>query len=522
MKFRASRILSRRNLVYGGLLAIILLVLGTSLSSAHVLHTYNTDNTSTQTISHYWKAGLHTKAIFAADNFLFRFPFYFVFDGWLPPNRTTLLFEAFLFNAISFSLLMISVRYFVTKAVGRFRLVHWLPLIWLSSLGAGFFAFQADPNNRNLEFGVAFGLLMLFDRLIEKPKLSLWQTGLLGALAGFLFFEDPYFLYNLAAPIGLLLGIQIFKEGRLRRRTFRAITVLLVSGGFYVFWTKLFALAGIAAGNTVPDWFRFISFDQIPSRLKLFAQALLVYLNADFFGYKIVSLESVMRLFNFGLAAVAVNLIWRNFRSNASRPNGWTRLLAGVGIFVGLIFLLSGDNVIFNLSEGRYLTLAMYIFAFMLPLVLKKNRYGYLLAVVLIVATVLNVHNNLTRVAKFKSVPHNSIHVQVTNFIKSQGLTKGYSDIHNSHINSFFADYQTHFIQTTCASGDLVIDRWLMEEAVLTIPAAKTFFLFDNESSEPCLKSAIETKFGPAQSVDQINERMTLYVYDYDIGSKLR
>jgi hypothetical protein len=288
------------------------------------------------------------------NTYIIKFPLYFLV-GALPLEPQTKL----LLTPLFLGLACIGLFFWSMQAFGRANSSAWsakaMPLLWLASLGGTLTAALINPNSRNLEIGLAFAMLAIIAKWYQAdwPLNTSRRTGLAApsvAIAGLLFYDDPYFLYVTAVPLILFFGIKWLLFGRYSKDVL-ILAAMLAAIVLARLWHGLFWLLGIHAGQGSAV---FASLPQVAGNLLLFATGVLNLFNANIFGQPILSLSTLGHELNLVvLLATLLSpalLAWPKIRRNV-----WNVFLVLQPPFVAVSFITSGMPV--DQASERYLVL---------------------------------------------------------------------------------------------------------------------------------------------------------------------
>jgi len=404
----------------------------------------------------------------------------------------------------------------------RPQIANALSLLWLASLGLGLANMLINPNTRNIEIGLAFSALALIARWYKgewRPTgtRGLGILGLFVVLVGLLFYDDPYFVYVLAAPLILVFGLKWLAFGR-DNRALTISTALLAALVCAKVWHWLFWQFGIHAGQGGGN---FATLSGVGHNAQLFCVGVLDLFNANIFGQPVFSVHSLSLELNLLILASTLLSPFLLF-SRWVRQDIWRVFLVLQPAFIATAFI--AGSMVVDTQSGRYLVMLPFCEALILAVVLAgpiAHRLRLVVGGALVLAAVLNVASTVQVYLNRGDSP-NAENQRVAQVVKEHHLTKGYASFWNAGINQYYADNKVLFIQSGCSPKAGVRPyRWLLNEQVLSRSASDSFYLLDPTATR-CTEPDLERFFGQPRQVIQLGGQKQLLLYGYDISTHLR
>lgn len=140
----------------------------------------------------------------------------------------------------------------------------------------------------------------------------------------------------------------------------------------------------------------------------------------------------------------------------------------------------------------------------------------------ILVAIIFNVHHSFKAITVNQH--RNADNYQIAQVTKSLGLVKGYTDYWSASINTYFSGGKASFAPVVCTDGRLQPMYWAIDTGGFTkLKSTRTFYLYDNLGfyTKGCSIDDLNNVYGVPSSIQVINSRYTLAIYDYDIGSRM-
>jgi hypothetical protein len=502
---------------------LFLITLGVVIN--HYVHAYTSDDVIIQTVLYQ-----HTnltgdgKAWLGEDNYVIKVPIYFLTQELFTNSRYVIFATLLIFDLIGFILFFYSAYYFFRKFKLDSKLSN-LSMLWLASLSPALVAyFLYNPNLRNLEIGIAFLVLVLFDKYIDGNLnfVSVSKKVLAVALLVFLgifFYSDPLFAYMLLLPLAVFFLVRIYLE-KSRRKLIYSLLFLLGAVLIAAFTRKVFTHYGIMTHHTET---KIIDFNQLWPNLNLLLESYFRIFAANFWGGNLLSAGSLLRFCNtvFMLIAVTGPLLLLRSEKFIFRKNPWAIFLLTQPLFLSAVYVLSNNTTLNGRGSIRFLVLLPFYAVFIIPMFLSYIKAPVVKALVPAFFIVVICLNSLYA-AKLLALKHNN-HPNTKNFmlidtLKNLGLNKGYGNYWDSNINSYLSDYKINIVPVNC----MEIQHWLMDDHALSIEAKKTFYIYNPTRTGECESPYVVTQvLGPPSQELGIGDSI-VFVFNYDIKDKLK
>jgi hypothetical protein len=503
------------------LLALALVFLVLALLAVGSERAYSSDDVAQQNAVA--SITLHSKPVIdlPQNTYTLKLPLYAALQDLPVTPSARLVLTTLLLNIAGFLLFYYAAQSFI-RAYAPARVANLAPILWLPSLGVSLAGVLANPNSRNLEIGLAFGVLALLARWYNGAwPASAWRgtalAGLFAALLGLLFYDDPYFIYMLALPLLLLFGGKWLLLGKDRRPVILSMGVLAALV-FAQAWYWILWLLGIHAGQ---EGASFATLPAVAHNAQLFVRAVLDLFNANIFGRSILSLQSLAPELNL-LLLIATLLAPFLLLSAKVRRDMWKVFLILQPPFLALAFI-AGSTVV-DTASGRYLVPLPFYTALILAVVvmpLLTTRMRNVLAGALLLVTILNVASTI-RIYLGRGDNANAENQEIAHIAEAHHLTKGYASYWNADINQYYSDNKVLFIQSGCSRTTGVKPyRFLLNEQVLHRQASNSFYLFDPAATR-CTEADFARYLGEPRGVVGLSGRKQLLLYDYDITTRMR
>jgi hypothetical protein len=112
----------------------------------------------------------------------------------------------------------------------------------------------------------------------------------------------------------------------------------------------------------------------------------------------------------------------------------------------------------------------------------------------------------------------------VATVLRDNGLTKGYAQYWMASITTYLTDEKTLTIPLSCVDGKQLVYFWGMDAAWLAKPATRTFVVVDKSAQYirgMCSDDELRLQFGTPDSVLPVNENASIWVWNYDVASRI-
>ena len=466
-----------------------------------------------------------------------------VYMLWHGSSIGSLRLTSFLFVATGLAFFSIAYMKFVRQADGdqENRNLHFLPLLWLISLGYFLMEIMAAPNSRNVEVGLDFLALYAVAKILTKPMVS-WPAYVgLVLWSGLLALNDPYFIYVFLLPLLLWSGYLIIT----RHAPLRSILYVLgISTGSY---------ATLRAGIAILRYLNFIvvnndhytlsALTAIPGRV-----VMLLVSAPKMFGIDSLTREpfrglSWLILLSYALLVVLIGTFATRSllrKRHIAIPPLATLLVIQILVICG-IYTISTASL--GLGTVRYLVVLPFDAALLLGMYMRQQHYtqwafasaapfAILLCIIglnlsrsVILITpaghyavrqllITPTFNNPIGEAAADNIG-NQENVVVAAVIAQSGFQKGYADYWQAPINAYF-QHAAQILNVNCAPDGLSPQDFLENTSYYSMPA-RTSFLVTYKLDGAC--NSIGEGLHPTHTVPVGWFRV--YFYDYDIGAGL-
>lgn len=511
------------------IICALLLSIGMALIALH--RNYTSDDVVIQTTiyQHFHLPGQDVARL-GEDNYIIKVPFYIILNLLFDNSRSVLMFTSFVFSLSGMALFLYSTFYFLRRFnISNFR--SKLSLIWLFSLSSPivFFFILINPNLRNLEIGLAFLGLTLFAKYLDgsisfKRRVDKFYAFLLSAAFGLFLYSDPFFLVMLWLPLFIFFtalfyfGCKTVSRQKLTRVLAFMISSLLLMAVFHL------------SLNLVDIYSRPLNsgFINYTSLWRSIDWTILTYCHVfgiEFWGKAAATIYSIRNLLNALVVIFFVVAPFLMLRSKSwSKRDPWWLFLILQPYFITLVFIFSQNVVDNGNGSGRFIVMLPFYIPLILALsineLLTNKKLRDLFTLALLASIALNsaylTHQSI-------SIPEENPNSQNYSLIKTlekHHLYKGFGGYWDSHINTYLSNNTINVIPVNC----LHIQHFLMDDKTLTIPANKTFYIYDSQVlSATCpQKTELDRRLGqPSEVLDIKDTDKKILVYDYDISSKL-
>jgi hypothetical protein len=520
-----------------------LLLLSVGLIQAVLSKTFSSDDVNLQVILKSAGLGDGHKMYVAPDNFVIKFPLYWLMNRIDYGSRTSLSVTVYLLAIAGYALYLLA-GYRLLSDSGAAphrdgqRRAGLAALVWPATLGTSFLGLLNNPNLRNIEVGIAFGCLALTAGYLDRRQpLSLnWKTvtaGVVGAvLLGLYFYNDPYFEYVFFAPLVALCAVSWLKD-RTRRAYLMVVGFVAAAVVAAAGWRAVLRTAGLVVQPTNTN-FSYLS--EVPGKALMAVQGLVGIFDTDFFGKPSTSPSTLVR-FLYLAPVVLLFLAHRNEGVRRSLRESFVHRFLVVQICATLLLYLLSRNTT-DVFAARYLVAVPFSAALLAAIVVARHsagaqatRVAILTVTALALASLCQNGAALSRVATRSDVVassdniSNAVNRRIATMVHDRGLTKGYADYWDADINTYFSRNETQFLPVMCGAGNRLMPYyWMMDGYWLDRPADRTFFVYDPKGSGP---SATDESCGaPAQLARQFGEPsevvpvvgdIQLFIYDRDL-----
>jgi hypothetical protein len=520
---------------------VLLLV---TIVSTYRLRPYTSDDVIWQNALLSWRPFHHP--IYYGDgtaSYIAKVPLYWLLLHFFSPGRRTLLAEGMIFSIGNFVLIYWASIYFLKKWGIKLTRISLLPFVWLASFGYALTQLFLSTNMHNIEVGVIFAILAVASKIYSGEVLPLknWLhriLSLVGCLfVGTMLVDDQYLFYFCIFPLILMIIYLWLKRMSSRTLLAQLSALIILSAIFYKAIRILLSVASIklTAGTAQAQ---FVNINSLISSFTNTTHGLFIIFGADFWDRIIGSFTTLVTLVNAILLVCVMVYVVKTIRSKDATSINRIEPAFFSFIFVLVFGIYTFSNLSINISTYRYLVLLPFISALLLAVYLAglKKSSQRILAIILIVAIVFNVISSIAGI-KYQGLvaepfndgnPNNAnaLNLRIIYILNAYNLHKGYSGYWDANINSYLSDGSINLLPTICNANDTYKFDWLLNANQYKKPASKTFYLYDpgqQAAHFTCSIHEMLKQFGRTTEILQVPyTRDVIYVYNYDIGTKLR
>ncbi len=436
------------------------------------------------------------KIFFPPDNFLLKFPLYYLTTYLFGQNITNL--EALIFLELIATFILFFASYLIFMKdiqIGKSKnsLIFFLPLLLLINQSPSFYNALAHSSQRNFEITALFFTLLIF------------QTKKIGGILFFFiltisFFNDPYFIFTFGIPLLFcyLIFYLIKKDINYLKSAFLIFSSILFSQIIQVFFL-------------LSNKFYFYPFNgsliepiKIFFNIKRFSLGLLFMFNSyllgdfDIYRYlKIISNFLILIMGMVGLFLLSKKSLGKNI----------------FGLFIPLCAFFTICAYTFSSRAGslptnRYLIMIPFCLCFGLAIFLesinKTTKFKKTAIYLIIIFTLLLNLKSLMPFFQFIEIrekyPSNFHTIQT---LRNENLKYGYSGYWHSAINTFLSEDQIKIRQITCKKGKILPMLWMASDFWYqsSYYEGPTFLLIDYQKKDKhffndCSREKIINQFG--------------------------
>jgi hypothetical protein len=528
--------------------AIVLIVavalVGMTMLAYHLHWAYNSDDVSQQVITQQTTQHGLGDIYVPQNTYVLKVPIYLVVDQLFPLSRLTILLTGFFINAINIVLIFFALRYFLKLIFGRLYKPHYfyLAFLFLSSLSAPLFIYaMRNYNSRTFEVGLFLALLMYLSKLLRNDlkyvrgsaKLTI---GLLIAATGIFFLNDYYFLITLFITAGVT-GFWLYIHNG--EKSYKWVPPLIVMGGGVVLFELLVALAQSAGWHIDKRPLSFVPIDMlIPHEINMGIRSVLGLNGADMFEMvtrKTIAVAAV-NLLSLGIVGYGMRAV---YKLKLKSPESVFLFALPIVVFVAYIIGVGS----YDIYSSRYLILLPFLGGLFITAAFidaRNNRLRGIFVAVICVTILANLFTSVDtgfndyRYRTQHPNSHNAISESIITAAAQHHLHKGYATFWEANITTYLSNKQLNVIPVICGQDSTRFFKWLVNDNVLTAEADKSFMVLssvpdsgpeeygpDVGSGYACDGQKIMSQFGrPTESI-QLSPYSVMYVYNYDIGSRL-
>jgi hypothetical protein len=504
-------------------LIIACCLLAAALFGIHRISPYSSDDVFVQTILFDWTHGLHTLTWINMDCFVLKLPIYLATQLILPLGRRALFLDALFFSLANLILFWFGARYFIRRFASGSDSMLGLLMVWVVLLGFFFTTLLTRLNTRNIEIGASFALLALAARYLENGPTKITRKYLVNLISicaalGLFLLNDQYFIYNLVLPLAILLLVSLRKT--MSRRRVTLLGVLILGVGFFKIWALAATVLNIKFYHQPVAY---ATVDKIGGNIRLFVDATTSIFHAHLFGMTPGAPLALLALINLAVLSIVFRYIWIKGLNIATPQDFWRTFFILQLLLACMVFIFS--DVALDILSARYLAILPFDVAILGAWAFSSMTDGSrkVMAIITAVALLGNIAFLGARLIRTAPNP-NYENMTIISQARSLGLTKGYADYWDASINTYLAGGAPNVIAVDCPHGESVVFHWLMDDGPSLKPAKTSFYIYDKDRGAygSCDDKVAARQFGPATKTVPISATATMYVYDYDITTKLK
>jgi hypothetical protein len=361
--------------------------------------------------------------------------------------------------------------------------------------------------------------------LMRKPRPDhVVSAGvLISFVAGWSLASDPIFLGVAVIPLGLSGLMLLFV---LQERFYGAVALASAVGAVPIAWlTNWIMTASNVAIDPVPR--RFAEDTDLWPNFGRLLEGIVQLVNGDYFFDAPVGARSTLSALCAGLALVALAvpfaLVRRELRSaSPSRPLlVYATFWAACIVVSGVGFVLSSEGT----HGGHYLIPVLYALAATVPVAYSASEGRRLLAglgiAVVATASFINLADSKTQL--FGGLPPlASVADQIVDIAEREDAHIGYGDYWDAASLTWSKDLavRVYPVAHCVRDSDVLCPYWFNVASTWYQARPGTSFLLRNNSSTYAAGDPPKN-FGPPSSTHVIDDTFTMFVYPYDIASRL-
>jgi hypothetical protein len=472
------------------------------------------------------------QAIIGPTNYLLKFPFYYLIEGWLSwvSPFVRLIGTALLFNVIGWLLILI----FTFKVANVFQasksqkvILGWI-LLFISLISASVF-WLSYPNSRNIEIGLIIVALFWIMSIFINKQNRLFSAAACSIFLGVIFTNDQYAIFAIGLPVGLFFVwkmILAFKKSDTAGKISALYAGGTIGGGtaIYLLLIKLINLltpVHLVSKDSQPS----------PSITQLWENTIAVLDGvAKTLGVYTSNLPNprflLFYIANFLIFCYLVYVMLKR----RNRPVG----VLSASIFLWISIVIIAVAILTSLVAQRYMIIVPFMLGLYVALTLKPSRKvinllafmvivsGMALILATLPATVRGVKNQ-----RWHEI--NSETYSIINTAEEHSITKGYVSLLYAQTVSYMSDRKVTALPLSCnfsKDGTKVhayVQSWLIERATISAKANKAFvYVSENGACDGAIeKDQLIKQIGSPDFINKDTPGGTMLIYDHDIRSKL-
>ena len=490
----------------------------------------DSDSVAQQSVVQTWLHAGHDETYLPPNTWLLKLPVYFLIESLPVSPSTRLLLESLSLAAAGYLLMAWACRWLAMEAGATRRWTDAvLPLAWLATLGGGLGQYlSVMPNSRNIELGLSFLLLMVAGRYVagEVPagsSGSAWrQLGRYASrgpvpvlLVAVLWVDDPYFAFLVGLPLLLACPVWYFARSRDRRLLALAMAVAVSLLAIPVL-RGLLAAGGV---HVVPDATgpTFSPVD-VTGHVPLLWPSLKAQLGLSEYGAGAAVAHALTVAVLFASVLASGHLACRGWRA---------RNLVLTFVAVNWLVVVGGvlvNRTVYDFHAGRYLVLALFDLAVCLGVAMaglrsRHPRWASGIGALLLAAVLAN--GTAAVLGRPEEPLEAARQASILSMLRAAGLNKGYAQFWAANLYTYLSDGEVIVSDVSCRPGGrLRLRHWLTDTARLTVPAKRTFLLWD-PIFRNCPPTRLEAQLGRPQAQLPGPAGTVILVYGHDLKDLL-
>lgn len=478
-------------------------------------HNYTSDDVALQVM---FDGGLGSGAKwFGISSFIFKLPFIYLGNLFSNYSKFAIFLPTLIVVTIGYSLFITSFFYFVRR-LGLPKYLYIMGL-WVATLSGGFVYYFFNLNSRNIEIGIIFASLALAHYYLYTKKINKLfyiTASILLLLWAIIITSDTFYLYMFMAPVALFAGVRYYRTRTSKYLHIGLFAMLSSLSGLLI--SKLLAFMGFsnAGGSLV-----ITGYSTMIQKLIDTPYILINFIGASFFGDQLVDPYTVIKITSATVLVLAITLsIYVLWRQRSMLKQKFYLIFCFIIIINYLVWLIS-DKVF-----AYYFILIPFLAILGLLAYLSIHRDKKILILATLGISVSIILNLLLLVKSLKYnltmyKTTNSSTLELTQALRQEGYTKGYSPFWGAGISTFLSNNNPRIIQTKCNKDRMTIWKWYLSEDDLYYSSNRSFVALNNNELEGCSKEIVLQQFGEPLHIRNINS-YTIFFYDYDILEKIK
>jgi len=455
----------------------------------------------------------------ATDTFVLHYPISFLLVKFIGLNSTLVFVDTFFLVVITLTGWLVFYLYFLKKYTLGIKLIHILPAFLFVNFSLTFYQMISIPSLRNIEFAIAFLLLIYFDNFILLERRTLLKVGVFLMML-LLFISDPYFIYLYAAPLLLILLIRAWKNSQYRNISGLLLVTIVANEAirYILNKTQYFLVYGVNNAHLVFP-------GKIASNISLTIKGILNIFDS----YPNIHLLSFLSI---SLSLLGVYGLYIMFKKGlADNKHIALLLLPLCFVFTILAYITSGQPT--DMATSRYLIFIVFMLPFGICYTISRFSSKYVRITITLGLISLSLANFIQMYFVFKGANNLQQYEKnqlIIKTVQKYGVHYGYTSYWNSGVNTFLSGNVLKFIQVGCFNKRIQPHKWLASESWFdkNTYKGKTFLLIDFEGSytpelKGCDLNDVIEQFGkPAQIIPLRYQgaKTSFIIFDYNIAEE--